>query len=113
MATGVSEIKHGRMGRVRVYEWTLTDGETGDSIEVPESDVSVEATGTWSGATLTIEGSMTPESGGTFLPAKNQAGAAISFTANDSALVLQNFYRMRPKLTGGSSSSVKVRMIAT
>ena len=113
MATAVSEIQHGRMARVRVYEWTLTDGETGDAIEVPESDVSVEGTGTWSGATLTIEGSMTPESGGTFLPAKDQAGAAISWTANGSALVLQNFYRMRPKVTGGSSSSLKVRIICT
>ncbi len=113
MATAVKEIQHGRMARVRVYEWTLTDGETGDAIEVPSSDVSVEGTGTWSGATLTIEGSMTPESGGTFLPAKDQAGLAISLTADGSAIVLQTFYRMRPKLTGGSSSSVKVRMIAT
>ena len=113
MATKVTEIQHGHMGVVRIYMWTLTDGETGDSQMVPEkADVSIQAHGTWGGATLTIEGSLIPDSTvDKFFDAKDAANAAISLTADGGDFVLQNFYRMRPKMTGGSSSSVNVYML--
>jgi hypothetical protein len=114
MATKVTEVKHGHMGVVRVYKWTLTDGETGEAIIVPEkSDVSIQAYGTWSGGpTLTIEGSLIPDSPlDKFFPAKDATNAAISLTADGGDFVLQNFFRMRPKITGGSSSSINVYML--
>ena len=113
MATSVTEIQHPFMHIVRVYKWTLTDDETGDSQVVPEkADVSIQAHGTWGGATLTIEGSLIPdETVNKFFGAKDAANAAISLTADGGDFVLQNFYRMRPKMTGGSSSSVNVYML--
>jgi len=114
VAVKVTEIEHKVMSRVRVYEWTLTDGETGDPIEVPQSDVSVEAVGTFGGATFTLEGSMTPDPRElVFVGARDQKDNAISLTVDGIALVLHDFYRMRPKLTGGAGASVRVRIICT
>ena len=113
MATSVTEIQHPHMHIVRVYKWTLTDGETGDSQVVPEkADVSIQAHGTWNGAALTIEGSLIPdETVDKFFGAKDGSNTLISLTADGGAFVLENFYRMRPKITGGSSSSINAYML--
>ena len=113
MATKVTEIQHGYMGVVRIYKWTLTDGETGEAIIVPEkADVSIQAYGTWGGAALTIQGSLIPDSTiDQFFGAKDGSNTLISLTADGGAFVLENFYRMRPKITGGSSSSINIYML--
>ncbi len=114
MATTATEVQHGNMGAVRIWKWTLTDGETGDAIIVPEkADVSIQAYGTWSGGpTLTIQGSLIPDSTiDQFFGAKDGSNTLISLTGDGGAFVLENFYRMRPKITGGSSSSINIYML--
>ncbi len=110
MATNVTEVKHGRMHQIRVYTWTLTDGETGEAIVVPElSDVTVQAEGTWGGATVTFMGTIIPDlTVNKWFQAKNPLGVLISFTVDAGDLVLPNYYHLRPKITRGSSSSVNI-----
>ena len=84
MATTATEVQHGNMGAVRIWKWTLTDGETGDAIIVPEkADVSIQAYGTWGGATLTIQGSLIPDSTiDQFFGAKDGSNTLISLTVD-------------------------------
>ena len=113
MATKVTEIQHGLMHAVRIYEWTLTDDETGEEIIGPgKADGSIQAYGDWQGATLTIEGTLIPDQTvNQFFDAKDAANTAISLTADGGDFVLVNFYRMRPKVTGGASCSLKIYIL--
>ncbi len=114
MATTALEIRHNFMHRVAVYRWILTDDETGDFIVVPiYADVSVQAFGTWTGgATLTFEGNNIPSNVSDFwFQARNPIHDLISLTANGGDHILPNYFNMRPKITGGASSSVTIYML--
>ncbi len=113
MATVATEILHDKITNTRVYKWVLADGETGKDIIIPsEADVSVQAFGSFGGATLTIEGSLDPDPRlFNYFTALKYDATPFTLTAAGGDLAVQNFYRMRPRLTGGSSASVTVFML--
>ncbi len=114
MAVNAKEIQHSKMQFARVFKWILTDDETGESIEVPEyADVSVQAHGNFAGgAVVTVEGNLIVDGSiDKYFPAKNDVGATVSLTQDGGEFIVQNFYRMRPKVTGGSSSRINIFML--
>lgn len=113
MATTASEVQHNKLQFARVFKWVLTDGENGDSIIMPEyADVSIQGFGTWAGATLTIEGNNIPGlTDNKWVQTKDPFGDLISFTDDGGAQCLENWFNMRPKITGGGGSSVSIYLL--
>lgn len=92
--------------------WALTTANPdGAPVTKPlHSDRTFVATGTWGGATLTIEGSA---DGATYVALKDVNGSAATLSANG-AIHIQNVPRyMRPNLTTvGAGATVAVDMLA-
>ena len=94
------------------FVWALTSANA-DGAPISKaaySDLSVVATGTWGGATLTIEGSA---DGATWVPLKDVSGAAATLAANGS-IHLQNAPPFRrPNLTTpGAGAAISVTFVA-
>ena len=96
-------------GSVVQWTWTLTTANTdGAPFEYTEyADVCFTATGTWGGATMTIEGS---NDASTFMALSNAAGGtAATATANKAVTIIERPRYMRPNLTtAGTGASVTV-----
>lgn len=72
------------------------------------SDKSVQATGTWGGATLVLQGS---NDGTTWFTLNDPAGTDISFTANGLMQILEGVRYIRPVTSGGAGTDVTVVLI--
>lgn len=102
MATAsVNPTSGTRDGSIRTVTWTLTTADpTGDAVEMPEwGDRTWTVSGTFGGATCSIEGANT-NSDTLFTTMSNAAGAAaLTFTALGTKTVIELPMYMRPKLT--------------
>lgn len=80
--------------------WTLTTADhTGSGFPAIEwsDQKSFQFTGTWGGATAIVEGSN--DGGTTWAGLRDQAGTAISFTANGLKMVAETVEQIRPRLS--------------
>jgi hypothetical protein len=110
--TGPTQISEGD-GSARLIAWT--GGATADgaaaAVELPEwADNCVQAIGTISGATLTIEGS---NDGTNWETLNNAQGGALSFTSLASTLkqIVERPRYIRPKLAGGTATGIGVYLL--
>lgn len=98
----------------RITTWTpLLQGDDGSWVEfVQQPDRSIEVSGTFGGATVTLQGSNapTPAAGYTLT---DPLGAALSFTSAGLRNVAEGARQVRPLVTGGDgTTSLTVRMVA-
>jgi hypothetical protein len=73
------------------------------------TDKSIQFAGTFGGATLTVEGSNDETN---FVGLNDPQGSAISATSAAIEQILENTAVIRPSISGGSSSSVTVTIVA-
>src|SRR6478609_3369664 len=98
-------------GEAFTYTWTLLTETNSDGIPVTaigSADRTVQVTGTFGGTTVTLQGSL---DGTNWVTLNDPLGNAISFTATGLKAVLENCNYIRPKLTGGSSASITVKLL--
>lgn len=79
------------------------------------SDRSVQVTGTFGGATLSIQGSnlQEPTTADTdWVNLNDTNGTAVSFTAAGLSAILENTRWIRPRLTGGTSADINVYLVS-
>lgn len=87
----------------------MAAGDVGIPIAyVGHADRTVQFSGSFNGATVTLEGSLDGESWATLSDAK---GNALSVTAAGIAAVAEIVLYARPVVTGGSSPSVTVKIL--
>lgn len=102
-----------RDGSMVLISWTLTSADdTGDSFEFSNfADRTWQATGTWGGATLALEGS---NDGQNWFALSNLAsGSAATLTADGGASTLELPRYGRPRLsTAGTGASIEVSVCA-
>lgn len=86
-----------------LVSWTpVATGDTGVPVEnYSFSDRSVQVTGTFGGATCTIEGS---NDGVNYATLTDNAGVALTFTSTGLRQVLQITRYIRPSVTAGAGS---------
>lgn len=83
---------------LHIWEALTTADHTGTGVSLPgATERTVQAFGTWGGATLSIEGSM--DGGTTWSILKNRAGTAVSLTADGVLDVYSNALLIRARLT--------------
>ena len=93
----------GPIGTSSLVTWTsVATGDTGKPVESTGfSDRSVQVTGTFGGATCTIEGS---NDGSTWATLSDPAGAALTFAATGLKQILQITRYMRPSVAAGAGT---------
>lgn len=89
------------------YTWTLGQDETGVGTTFPGAadKKTVQATGTFSGGSVTLEGSM---DGTNWFSLTSDGSSAISFSAAGGALIYENPRFFRPVASDTASLSVEV-----
>lgn len=93
-----------------VTSWALGIADTGIAVQVSQfQDLYVQVTGTIGGATVLVEGSLDNT---TFATLSNQAGAAISLTANGAKQVGETPRWIRASSSGGTGSAIVVTLLA-
>ncbi len=96
-------------GVLRVLWETITEGDSGKSIEAPYiSDKTVHFFGTFGSTTMTLQGSNDNAIWHTLL---DPLGTAISLTADGMFAVLENPRYIRPLSTAGTSTDVDCILI--
>ena len=86
----------------------MLNGDTGGPLDALQgcpnfADKTVHVKGNFSGpATLVIEGS---NDGVTWITLTDPGGAALSFTAEDLKVILENPQELRPRVTAGDGST--------
>lgn len=97
-------------GSVRIATWSAgATGDSGTAVELPEwSDNCVQVTGTFGGATVTVEGS---NDGSTWATLNNAQGTAISLTAAGLKQIVERPRYIRPTVTGGAASAMVVTLV--
>ena len=98
-----------------LHKWNLTNADgTGDKVSiVGAADRSVHIYGTFGSATIVFQGTNDPDAGsGSWITLNDISGAAISATEIYIAMVAENTIFIRPVLTGGSGSTVSVRVLS-
>lgn len=106
MAVGQSSVYVAK--GVLVTTWNFTGSETGDPEVAPQFPVkSVQVTGTFNGATITIEGS---NDGVTYAPLSDVTGTALTFTANGVEKISENTRYVRPRVSTGTVTAVRIAL---
>lgn len=86
--------------------WTLANADTGNAAIMNRfADRTVAVTGTFGGATVTVEGSNDKVN---WFTLNDNAGAALTFTAAGMKLILENPVYVRAKTAGGAGTAVSV-----
>lgn len=100
-----------QIGESAVITWAnLTTGDTGDPVDYRAyTDRAVQVTGTFGGATVTIEGTI---DGTNYATLTDPQGNALSITAAKIEQVAETVVKIRPAVTGGSGTSVTVSLLA-
>jgi hypothetical protein len=105
MAT--NSYTHKQVGRgAHLYTWTLGDDDDGEPVSVPvAADRSVQVTGTFDSATITMQGSNL-ESNGTWATLTQAAdfSTAVSFTSAGLLQIGENTLWIRPVEASGQGS---------
>lgn len=93
-------------------QWDMVDADTvGAAAEFPDqTDAVITITGTFGGATVTVEGS---NDGTTFVGLTDPQGNAISKTSAAIEQITEVPRYIRPAKSGGSSTTVRVMVKAT
>lgn len=110
--TRTSRLEVGGDDSVAIYTWALTSANTdGLPIEwVQWADRCFTGTGTWGGATLTIQGS---NDGSTWVTLNNAQGTAATATADKALQIVEVPRFVRPNLTtAGVGAAVTVILCA-
>lgn len=90
--------------------WALGIADTGIAVQVAQfQDLCIQVTGTIGGATVVVEGSLDNL---TFATLSNQAGAAISLTANGIKQVGETPRWLRVSSSGGTASVIVATLFA-
>lgn len=96
-----------------VFTWTLTNADNDGAPIGPNhsdyADRTVQAAGTFGGATVAIQGSN--DDGVTWFTVDDPQGTDLTMTTAGGKAIIEVTERMRPLLTGGAASSVTVSMI--
>ncbi len=100
-------------GKARIVTWEgITEADVGQAyVGCGFSDKSVMITGTWGGETVYMEGSndTTP---GTWITLTDALTNAISFTSDNGAQILENYYQIRPNVAGaGTGTDIDVKLL--
>ena len=91
------------------YSYAFTGNETGDTIELPIGDRSVQLKGTWNSATVVIEGS---NDGTNFVTLTDGLGNALSFTADGLKNIGELTRYIRARVSSGSVTACAITFIA-
>ena len=96
--------------KIRRITWTLTNADpTGDAVSYTDfADRSVQATGTFGGSTITIEGS---NDGTTYATLTDNQNTAVTFTVPSIQSIEDLTLLIRPVLSGGAGSTVVVTLL--
>lgn len=95
-------------------EWTTTTADgTGDSVTLPgQADRSVQFTGSFNGASITMQGSNVISPGvNDWFTLTDLVGDPITLTAVGGRAISENTLHVRPVLTGGTAASVVVSLL--
>ena len=97
-------------GKASLATWTaLATSDTGKPVVgVGLSDRSFQASGTFGGATVVLQGS---NNGTDWVTLTDPAGAAVSFTSAGLKQVLQVTKYMRPSVSGGAAVSINCDLL--
>lgn len=109
MATTATTTNLGKLDQVFTHAWAFTSNETGDKVEVPIGDRSVQMAGTWNGATVSLQGS---NDGTNWATLTDGLGNSIALTADGLKQVCEITRYIRAKVTSGSVTSVTVTVLA-
>lgn len=94
----------------------MATGDEGEAYLAPKHSEKVVAVyGTFGGATVLIDGTLNPASNSYdanfWFPARDVNLADITFTAAGHELVLDHFYGIAPRVTGGAGVDVDVYLL--
>jgi hypothetical protein len=98
---------------VYLDSWTLTSANTdGQPISIPGApDRCFQATGTFGGATIVMQGSL--DGGTTWFQLHDGGNTLIALTAADGGAILENALLIRPFLSvAGSGASINVYLLS-
>jgi len=111
MATVAGVAQDLGFGAMKVLWETITNANSDGSPVAASSfaHASVQVTGTFGGATCTIQAS---NDGSNWVTATDQAGAAVTFTSAGLKHVYTKAAFIRPLLSGGSGSDLDVTLVA-
>ena len=95
--------------RTRLIRWSLGPDDDGAPVVVSERpDMSVQVTGTFDGATVSIQGS---NDGIVWASLVDYFGNALDFTADGFASIGPRTWKVRPLVTGGTTTAVTVDLL--
>lgn len=99
---------------IRSVAWdAMATGDDGTPVEMPDMpDRSIQVTGTFSGSTVTIQGSNDASSPTNWFTLTAPSGLPLTFTAAGLSQVLEITNFVRPVVTAGTGSAFLVRMVA-
>jgi hypothetical protein len=104
--------KAGNSPDYQVYNWDgVSEGDTFNAAQVVRTPYSVtmQATGTFGGATIELHGSV---DGTNYAALNDLSGTAIGLTAAGIASIGDAVLYIKPVISGGTSSDVDVHVIA-
>lgn len=110
MATVIPFVKKSMLGSetLAMASWRLTNADTGMPVTLADwADKSIQVSGTFGGATVTIEGS---NDGTNFTPLKDPSGALLAITAPSIRQVQEFTFYLRASSAGGTGTDVTVTL---
>jgi hypothetical protein len=111
MAT-ISVVRSEGEGRTTRFTWIMATGDTGEAVSIPgAADKTVQYTGTFSGSTLIIEGSLAALDTGTYATLTDPQGNAISVTAAGLEAITEQTTWVRPRITGGTATAITITLL--
>ena len=98
MATAFTVIAHPYDDRVKIFKWSLANGQTGEIAFIPHlsGDKTFQVVGTFNSSDCALHGSLDTDDATTFVQLKNLQGDNLLFTADDIESVAPACYAYRP-----------------
>lgn len=109
MATTATITDLAKLDKAFTVAYAFTSNETGDTVELPVGDRSVQMVGTWNGATVSVQGS---NDGTNWAALTDGLGNSLALTADGIKQVCEITRYIRAKVTSGSVTSVAVTILA-
>lgn len=102
-----------RVSGIHVYKWTpVTEADTCAPLMLPHfADKTVQVTGTFGGATITMNGSLNPGASPTAFGIHKPDSVAMTFATAGGFAVLENVTQIWPSTAGGTGSSLTVWLL--
>lgn len=96
---------------IEAFWETLTEADTAAAVVLPRPCPlgSIVAVGTWGSATLILQGSI---DGTNWFGLTDQAGNAVSLTANGGDVAVMPVRYIRPSASGGTGQDLDIRVLA-